>query len=229
MRISLGPRLRQVADFVPTGARLADIGSDHGYLTAWLLQNSKVELAIAGELNHEPAERARQTAREAGVQRQMQVREGAGLTILRPGEVDTVVIAGMGGNTIVEILQSNPAVLPCLRCLILQPNVAGTLVRYWLAENGWRIVDEELVAENDIIYEIIVAEPGQMPPLTPWQAEIGPVLLAKRPQNFVLRVRSAIAERQHVARQLTRSSSEAAASKRQRLLDEIKQLETLLT
>ena len=58
-------------------------------------------------------------------------------------------------------------VLPCLRCLILQPNVAGTLVRYWLAENGWRIVDEELVAENDIIYEIIVAEPGQMPPLTP--------------------------------------------------------------
>ncbi|NLW16583.1 MAG: SAM-dependent methyltransferase [Firmicutes bacterium] len=93
MRINLGPRLRRVADFVPAGARLADIGSDHGYLAAWLLQKGKIELAIAGELNHEPAERARQTARAAGLEEKMWVREGPGLTVLQPGEVDTVVIA----------------------------------------------------------------------------------------------------------------------------------------
>ncbi len=229
MRISLGQRLRQVASFVPMGARLADIGSDHGYLTAWLLQNGRIELAIAGELNREPAERARQTARAAAVAGQMQVREGAGLTVLQPGEVDTVVIAGLGGTTIIEILQSNPAVLASVQRLILQPNVGGAQVRHWLADHSWQIVDEALVAENDIIYEIIVAEPGQMLPLTPLQAEIGPVLLQKRPPYFAPRIRSAIAERQHVVSQLANSTSDAAAAKRQRLVQEIEDLEALLT
>ncbi|NLW16582.1 MAG: hypothetical protein GX033_02870 [Firmicutes bacterium] len=135
----------------------------------------------------------------------------------------------MGGITILEILQSQPAVLSRLQRLILQPNVAAAQVRYWLVANYWQIVDEALVADNEIIYEIIVAEPGSMPPLTPVQAEIGPVLLVKRPPEFKARVRTAIAERQYVASQLARSTSKAAASKRQRLLQEISMLETLLS
>lgn len=228
MQINLGPRLRRVADFVPVGARLADIGSDHGYLAAWLLQTGNIECAIAGELNREPAERARQTARAADLHAQMLVREGAGLTVLEPGEVNAVVIAGMGGTTIVEILGSNPVVLPDLQRLVLQPNVAGAQVRYWLADNGWAIVDEALVAENDIIYEIIVAEPGKMRPLSPLQAEIGPVLLEKKPLLFRARVLVAIEARQYVAAQLLRSPSAMAASKRRQLLQQISELEALL-
>lgn len=229
MRISLGPRLQQVAAFVPEGARLADIGSDHGYLAAWLLQNRRICCAIAGELNREPAERARQTVRATLLQEQMQVREGAGLTVLAPAEVDTVVIAGMGGATIAEILESNPVVLPTLQRLVLQPNAAGAQVRFWLAEHGWAIVQEALVMENNIIYEIIVAEPGKMQPLNQLQAEIGPVLLAERPENFRARVLAAIEARQHVATQLQRSASSLAATKRQQLLQQISELKSLLS
>lgn len=228
MQISLGPRLQQVAAFVPEGARLADIGSDHGYLAAWLLQDGKIRCAIAGELNHEPAERARQTARAALLQEQMQVREGAGLTVLAPEEVDTVVIAGMGGTTIVEILGSNPAVLPTLQRLVLQPNVAGAQVRYWLADHGWSIIDEALVMENDIMYEVIKAEPGKMHSLSPLQAEIGPVLLRRRPELFGARVHAAIEARQLVATQLLRSQSTMAVTKRRQLLEQIGELESLL-
>lgn len=228
MQIGLGLRLQKVADFVPVGAYIADIGSDHGYLAAWLLQCGKIGFAIAGELNKEPAERARQTARAAGLQEQMWVREGAGLTILLPGEVDTVVIAGMGGITIIEILESNPAVLPHLQRLVLQPNVAGSQVRYWLADHDWKIVDEALVLENDILYEIIVAEPGKVQPLTALQAEIGPVLMSKRPEHFHTHVQLAIEERRYVASQLLRSSSIEAVSRRQILLLQASELESLL-
>lgn len=228
MRISLGQRLQRVADFVPVGACLADIGSDHGYLAAWLLQFGKIKLAIAGELNKEPAERARQTARATGLQERMLVREGLGLTVLQPGEVDTVVIAGMGGTTIIEILESNPTVLPALQRLVLQPNVAGSQVRHWLADHDWAIIDEALVVENEILYEIVVAEPGKMQPLTALQAEIGPLLMSKRPEHFHARIQLAVEERRYVAGQLSRSSSKEAALKRQMLLQQVNELESLL-
>lgn len=228
VQISLGQRLQKVADFVPAGASLADIGSDHGYLAARLLQCGKIRLAIAGELNREPAERARQTARAVGLEEQMLVREGAGLAVLQPGEVDTIVIAGMGGTTIIEILESNSAVMSTLQRLVLQPNVAGAQVRSWLAEHAWSIIDEALVIENQILYEIIVAEPGEMSQLTALQAEMGPVLLRERPELFSTRVQSAIAERHHIAEQLLRSPGPAAAAKRQELLAQAKELQSLL-
>lgn len=228
VQISLGHRLQKVADFVPAGASLADIGSDHGYLAAWLLQRRKIRLAIAGELNREPAERARQTARAVGLEERMLVREGAGLVVLQPGEVDTIVIAGMGGTTIIEILESNAAVMSTLRRLVLQPNVAGIRVRSWLSEHAWAIIDEALVSENEIIYEVIVAEPGEMSQLTALQAEIGPVLLRERPELFIPRVQSAIAERHYIAEQLLQSPSAAAAAKRQELLAQAKELQSLL-
>lgn len=228
MQINLGLRLQRVADFVPEGACIADIGSDHGYLAAWLLLSGRVQRAIAGELNRDPAERARQTACDAGLQEKMLVREGAGLSVLEPDEVDTVVIAGMGGATIVQILESNPAVLPGLRRLVLQPNVGGAQVRYWLTKHGWAIIDEALVVENDIIYEIIVAEQGEMQQITALQAEIGPVLLAKKTEHFSVRVQAAIDARQYVAAQLVRSTNDAVTRKREQLLQQISDLKSLI-
>lgn len=228
MHVKLGLRLQQVAAFVPAGARLADIGSDHGYLAAWLLQNEKIASAIAGELNREPAERALQTAVAAGLQEQMQVRQGTGLTVLQPGEVDTVVIAGMGGSTIVEILESNAAVLPDLHCLVLQPNVAPAQVRHWLAQNGWSIKAEALVMENRVLYEVILAEPGAMESLNWLEAEIGPVLLRQRPPYLSEHLERAIEKRRHAAEQLLRSPSAAAGVKRQQLLQQIQELAALL-
>ncbi|HBK84638.1 MAG TPA: SAM-dependent methyltransferase [Firmicutes bacterium] len=228
MQINLGLRLQRVADFVPETTCIADIGSDHGYLAAWLLLTGRVQHTIAGELNRDPAERARLTACAAGLEEKMLVREGAGLSVLQPGEVDTVVIAGMGGATIVQILESNPSVLPDLRRLVLQPNIGGAQVRHWLSEHGWAIIDEALVAENSIIYEIIVAEPGEMQQLTALQAEIGPMLLDRKPEHFSARVQAAIDARQYVVAQLVRSTNAAVASKREQLMQQISDLESLI-
>lgn len=229
MQIKLGLRLQCIADLVPQGAVLADIGSDHGYLPAYLLQTGHIKRAIAGELTSDPATRARTTAKLVGLSScQMEVREGDGLAILRPGEADTVVIAGMGGTTIVEILQSNPAVLTKIKRLILQPNIGGSLVRCWLAENGWSICDEALVMENEIIYEIIIAEAGTMQQLTDLQAEFGPILLDRRPAHFAARINAAIEARQYVAKQLLRSLDPVAKNKRTQVLQQIARLQKLL-
>lgn len=229
MNITLGPRLRAIADFVPQGTRLADIGSDHGYLPAWLLLNERIKTAVAGELNDDPARRATETARAYGLTEEMEVRKGSGLTVLRPGEAETIVIAGMGGTTMTSILEeANPQVLAGLRRLILQPNVAGMLLRQWLVAKGWRIAAETLVEENEIVYEIIVAEPGASPQLDPWQAEFGPCLLESRPALLQKRFATAIEEREYILEQLKRSNSEAAAQKGERLREEIRVLREMM-
>ena len=224
----MGPRLQAVAAFVPPGCRLADIGSDHGYLPARLLLDEQIAWAVAGEVNQEPALRAVQTARLCGLTDRMQVRVGSGLTVLQPGEVDTVVIAGMGGSTIIDILQSEPAVVASLTRLILQPNVAAAAVRQWLHEHGWCIKDEALAKENDIIYEVIMAVPGAAEPLHPLAAELGPVLLQRQPILFPEWVEKAIAKRQYIASQLLRSQRASAVGKRRQLLVEIKALQDVM-
>jgi len=228
MLISLRPRLRQVADFVPSGARVADIGSDHAYLAAYLLLHDRAAKVIAGEINLAPAQRARQTALNFGLQDRLQVRLGAGLTILQPGEVDTVVVAGLGGNTIIEVLESNPPVLPTIKRLILQPNIGAAAVRYWLCEHGWAIVEEALVKDNDIFYEIVVGEPGETQALNWLQATLGPRLLERKPAFFYEWVQLAIAQRRRVAEQLLQATDAAAASKRAKLVQEISELQEVI-
>jgi tRNA (adenine22-N1)-methyltransferase len=228
MQINIGARLRGIAQFVPAGCRLADIGSDHGYLPAWLLMHQRVTLAIAGEVNPDPARRAEAICREYGLAPLMQVRLGDGLQVLRPGEVDVVVIAGMGGSTIREILSQGQAVLRTVKRLVLQPNVGGAELRRWLVGHHFAIADEDLVLEKDIIYEIIVAEPGESLSLGGMEAELGPVLLQRRPELFKQRVRMAIAEREYIVSQLTRANSAGAHIKRERLQAEIESLREVL-
>lgn len=228
MNISLGPRLRVIAGFIPEGSRLADIGSDHGYLPAWLLLQRRVSRAIAGEINRDPARRAEETARELDLLPEMEIRLGDGLQVLQPDEVDAVVISGMGGSTIRQILAASPQVLAGLRRLVLQPNVGAPELRRWLADNRWRIVEEALVEEASIIYEVIVAEPGPAEPLDAIAALLGPELLRQRPPLLARQVDKLIGERQYVLQQLSRASSAEAVAKRQRLQIEIGQLEAVL-
>ena len=107
-KLQLQPRLQMLADLVPAGAKLADVGTDHGYLPVWLLQEGRIRQAIASDINLEPLEHARRTAAEYGVSERMEFRLCAGLDKIRPDETDTIVIAGMGGETILSILESAP-------------------------------------------------------------------------------------------------------------------------
>jgi len=178
--VLLRPRLSAIAAFVPRSSRVADIGTDHAYLPVFLLQTGLVEQVIAVDVHHGPYQAALETVTSAGLSDSISVRFGDGLTVIPPGEADTVVIAGMGGNTIVKILEDSWPITQSLTRLILQPMVAAAALRRWLAVTGWCIVEETLVEEDRILYEIIVAERGTVLPYPSIFDDIGPKLWMHR-------------------------------------------------
>lgn len=153
--IKLGPRLKKIASFVPQGARLGDIGTDHAYLPVFLLQKGIISGAVGVDIHKGPYESARQTVKSYGLSDRIALRLGNGLKPLLQGEVDTLSIAGMGGTTILEILNSNASVMRDVTELVLQPQGAEARVRTELLAQGWLLRAECLVEEDDRIYTVI--------------------------------------------------------------------------
>lgn len=176
----LSKRLAAVAGHVPPGAVVADIGTDHAYLAIYLIETGSAEWVVAGDVNRGPYEAALANIRSRGLQHSIDLRIGEGLRVLRPGEVDVVVLAGLGGRTICNILGEGRPVLERLKRLVLQPMRDLAMVRGWLLENGWRLVDEEMVREDGHYYVIMVAEPGTEIIKDDFLLEVGPRLLEKR-------------------------------------------------
>lgn len=154
----LSERLTAVASYVPANARMADIGSDHAYLPVALALQGKISFAIAGEVVKGPFENASHEIRKEGVTDIVKARIADGLTaIKKDDQIDTVVIAGMGGALIVSILAAGVDKLDGVNTLILQPNVGEQQVRVWLVEHNYQLTAEQIVAEDGHIYEILVA------------------------------------------------------------------------
>jgi tRNA (adenine22-N1)-methyltransferase len=182
--LNLPERLLQIAKYVPQSSQAADIGTDHALLPVYLVQQGICSKVIAGDINDGPLAAARANVALFNLWEQVELRQGDGLESIRPGEVEVIVIAGMGGVKITEILNSGRTVLQQARRLILQPAAGAVLVRRWLTGNGWDLTDEDLVLDDGRFYEIIVAEPvdkeeGQKEN-SDLLMEIGPKLLEKR-------------------------------------------------
>lgn len=133
--LELPPRLRLIAGWVPEGAYLADVGTDHAYLPNWLRLRGTIRRAVASDLRPGPLERAKATGKLYGTDH-IEYRLCSGLSGIRPTEVDTIVIAGMGGETILSILKDAPWTSDGQHTLLLQPQTHEELVRQYLAENG---------------------------------------------------------------------------------------------
>ena len=159
MEQRLSARLQAVADFVSPGARPADIGTDHGYVPVWLVQTGKTPSALAMDLREGPLGRAREHIESAGLGDRIETRLSDGLAALKPGEADSLVIAGMGGLLLVRILEEGKEKLPGIRELVLQPQSEISGVRKFLRENAWRIADEAMVKEGGKYYAVIRAVP----------------------------------------------------------------------
>ena len=178
----LDDRLQALADFVPQGARAADIGTDHGYLAVALILQEKANFVVAGDKNRGPYEAAKRTVHEYAIsEEQISVRLGDGLEVVKPGEVDTVCIAGMGGILMNTILEASPEVTEALETLVLQPMNGAPELREWLYDHEWHIVDENLVIDDGRIYEIIKAEKGSRKKPSGLDLLVGPKLWKKKP------------------------------------------------
>ncbi|MGY3765191.1 tRNA (adenine(22)-N(1))-methyltransferase [Vagococcus vulneris] len=157
----LSKRLEKVADYIKSTDFVADIGSDHAYLPAFLVINRKIPGAIAGEVVQGPYESAQSLVKEVGLSEKIFVRLGDGLDVINPTDtIDAITICGMGGVLIRDILARglSAGTLMGHERLVLQPNVGEAALRLWLMNNHYAITDEEIIGENQKFYEIIVAE-----------------------------------------------------------------------
>ncbi|MGI6704417.1 MAG: tRNA (adenine(22)-N(1))-methyltransferase [Clostridia bacterium] len=176
----LTPRLSAIAAMVPGGSVVADIGTDHGYIPVFLIAGGKVRRAVASDVKIGPLDKARGVIRRHGLEDRIETRLGNGLEVLKPGEVDTIVIAGMGGMLIKDLLEAGRSALEGIKRLVLQPMNAQEVVREWLSRNGYEICDETLAREKERVYQIIAAMPGERPIEDPFYFEIGKALIEKR-------------------------------------------------
>lgn len=160
--ITLPPRLRRIADLVPSCRCAADIGTDHAYVPLYLLAQKKICRAVASDIHEGPARRAAENCRKEGAEERVSVRVGAGLSTLRPGEADGAVIAGMGGLMIRKILREGAEIAADLEWFVLQPQNHADALRKWLIENDYAIAAEVLAEEDGKIYEIMLVKHGKM-------------------------------------------------------------------
>ena len=169
--MELSPRLAAIAARVPPGFRLADIGTDHAYLPAYLLLEGTIPSAVASDVNRGPLDRGRETARQAGVEEKIDFRLSDGLNGLEANEADVIVIAGMGGELIARILSEAPWTREKL--LLLQPMTAQPELRRWLNGNGYRIEGEAVVREGQKLYVILTVRGGTDEPYSPGELWAG--------------------------------------------------------
>lgn len=223
--MKLGERLNAIALRAAGGGPMADIGTDHAYLPIYLIEQDYIPRAIAVEVREGPFQTAKDMIQRAGLTDRIDLRFGNGLEPLRPAEVNTIAIAGMGGATIIEILEGRPDVTAAAQRLILQPMTAAGALRRWLGKHGWRLADEELVHEEGRLYEVIVAEQGEAESFDDILYEIGPVLWAKKPPLLLTHIEHILAHTGRIVEEMGQSAKAVQSPKYQELTRRMQALE----
>ncbi|MBB1086491.1 tRNA (adenine(22)-N(1))-methyltransferase [Limosilactobacillus fastidiosus] len=205
---NLSQRLETVAEFVPKGARVADIGSDHGYLPAALALRKRIAYAVAGEVVKGPYENAVREIQKLNLANIIQARLADGLAAIEDADqIDTITIAGMGGALITQILDAHPEKLTGVARLILQPNVGEARLRTWLMNHRFQIMAEKMIAEDGHTYEIIVAEPSIVPfRYSKYELTFGPFLLEKHSPVFDKKWHGELQRQKTVLQQMSHAS-----------------------
>jgi tRNA (adenine22-N1)-methyltransferase len=198
--IQLPDRLRVLTEFIPPGARVADIGTDHARLPVWLVQTGRVACVVATDVREKPLARARRLVEHCGLEASIRLVQTDGLQGLSGERPDTVVIAGMGADTIAGILRTAPPLPEAV--FLLQPMTHAERLRLFLAEHGYELYGERLAAEGGRLYNVLAARPGGprvTPPPGAWY--VGPALRAAGDPLFPV----------YLARQIRRLRAEMRA------------------
>ena len=182
---SLTPRLQEIADAVAPCRCVADIGTDHAYLPAHLCAKGVCASAIASDIRAMPLESAKETIVRYHLGDRIKNRLGGGASTLLPGEADAIVIAGMGGLMIAQILKDDAAVFQKAAQILVQPMSSVYELRTLLWEYHYRIAREWLSREGEKLYHIMAIAPGREEEKpSEWELFMGRSLLKERPQYF---------------------------------------------
>ena len=220
--MELSKRLTKVASLVTEGASVADIGTDHGYIPIYLIENQIAARAIALDINKGPLERARMHIVGHGLKGQIETRLSDGLKEVKPGEVDTMIAAGMGGGLVIKILREGKPVVDTLKSCILQPQSEIHRVRRYVAENQMKIVAEDMVEEDGKFYPIMKVEHGSSAPYTECEYLYGKCLLEEKHPVLKKYLDREMGVRESIFGQLSRrKGSESAARRMEEVREEI--------
>lgn len=176
--MQISKRLLALAEMVSEGNVLADVGCDHGYIPIYLIRNKRIPKAIAMDIGEGPLGRARENIKAYGLEGYIETRLSDGLSELNPGEAESVIISGMGGPLMEQILQTGRETALSLRELILQPQSDIPHFRKYLAESGYVILDENMIYEDGKFYPMMKAVRGKSD-YSELEYRYGPVLLEK--------------------------------------------------
>ena len=157
----MNKRLQAIAELVEPGIGLIDVGTDHGYLPVFLAESGYPGALYASDIGEGPLNAARRNAEKAFRSDQILFLHCDGLSLCPPEAVDTIVVAGMGGDTICGILDRADWCLNPRYRLILQPMTRAEVLRFWLCNNGFSIDEERLVADSGTIYALFCARYGE--------------------------------------------------------------------
>lgn len=159
--MKLTNRLKRISDLIERNTIVGDIGSDHGYLIAYLIEEGIIAKGIASDINEGPVQNCMTTIRQNGMSDRVSVRLGGGFTPYEINEIETAVIAGMGGQLIRDIFLERMDVVKTIKTFILQPMTGQDVLRQWLLNNHFKIKKEVIAVEQDRYYEILVVEHGE--------------------------------------------------------------------
>lgn len=157
----ISDRLLKIASMVEKCNTVADIGTDHGYIPIHLIKNDICNYAIASDINDGPVKKAKFNVSIEGLSDKISCRKGSGLNTLKIGEANVLIIAGMGGNLIRDILCENRKIFEKVDYAILQPAQNPEVLRKHLYEGLYEIIEEELCFDEGIYYEIIKVRVGK--------------------------------------------------------------------
>ncbi|MFW5649532.1 MAG: tRNA (adenine(22)-N(1))-methyltransferase [Candidatus Alkaliphilus sp. MAG34] len=228
MGIKLTARLQKIADQVTIGHRVADIGTDHGYIPIYLLKNNISPFVIAGDINERPLRCAENNIEANNLVNSIETRLGSGLSILQPKEVDTVIVAGMGGLLISELIDNSKEIAQNLSTLIFQPMQAQAELREYLVNNDFIIERDILVKEDRHIYEIIVAKPGKQEILDPICYEVG-FHINSNPRPLAIEfIAKKIKTAKEIIQNISENASESSFEKLKEMKNKLKRFEEVL-
>lgn len=227
--INISERLKTVSDLIPQCNIFADIGTDHGYLAIHAIQRGLSKQVIACDIAKKPLQQAVTQINEYNLGDSITTRLGPGLSPIKKGEIDGAVIAGMGGSTMVCILEEDKEISKELGFLVLQPQNNSAKLRKWLMNNGFLIVAEELLEENNIIYQVIKAVPGVSENLNKLELSYGSLKNIKDKPLLKKYLSQEIKKYEKIINQMNKSKNHAIIKKKQGITKRIDLLKTYMS
>lgn len=220
--MNLSNRLKEIIKLVPKNSIVADIGTDHGQIPVYLIENKISKRVIATDISKPSLDKTIDLIEERKLEDKILTKLGDGLEVLRPFQVDTVIMAGMGGILITEILESNRKVTDSISHFIFQPMVASKELRQYLVENQFKIVDESLAREGERFYEIILAKKGPSTIEKDIYYELGPKLIEKNHPLLRTYIEKKISQLNNIKNSLKKAKDAEALEKKRDIIEKIK-------